>query len=139
MLLSFAGAVVLSHTLTQCTAEVPNQAVDAMCSVEPTSHDFAQRAPTDLAVSSPDLAIRPDLAVRRTQYTWWEFTKWWHLIGHGGGYCAPDDGNWMNVMDAFCKGYGFSWAVFNGTRPVGNCTTWDARSTPVYDTIVCGP
>lgn len=140
LVLTFVGAIALSYTLTQCTVDVPRSNPDAACVVQPEPvNDLALPAMYDLVQSLPDLAHPPDLAIRRTMYAWWEFTRWWHLIGHGGGYCAPDDGNWMNAMDAFCKNYGFSWAILNGTRPLGNCTTWSGWLAPVYDTITCGP
>lgn len=134
--IALASAITLSYTLTQCTIEPIVIPDDAGCDAKISTPDMA-RGP-DMATPR-DLAQPPDLAVRRTTYAWWEFTRWWYLIGHGGGYCAPDDGNFTLVMDAFCKGYGFKWAVLNGARPDGDCMIWSGQVAPVYDTIVCGP
>lgn len=90
----------------------------------------------DLAVA-PDLQRQPDLAFKRSTFEWWEFERWWDYIAHGGGYCAPDDGNWQGTMDAFCRGQGWRWSVLVGERPVGNCTTWSGMLAPVYNTIRC--
>jgi hypothetical protein len=134
--ITLAILISLSYSLTQCNLEAPPaERVDAACVSIVVPRDM--REPVVDMSQAPDLQVSPDLAFKRTTFEWWEFERWWDLIAHGGGYCAPDDGNWQGVMDAFCRGQGWRWAVLNGERPVGDCTTWDGHVAPVYNTIQC--